>query len=73
MDMDIEAYPIDYIINYNEHLDCKSYEKKKKQKQKENLTMKNKFLREKSNKKVKMNFVHTGNMVMLSKNNCFFF
>jgi hypothetical protein len=29
MDIDTEAYPIDYITNYDEHLDCKPPEKTK--------------------------------------------
>jgi hypothetical protein len=29
MDIDTEAYPIDYITNFDEHLDCKPPEKTK--------------------------------------------
>ena len=36
MDIDTEAYPIDYITNYDKHLDCKPPEKTK-----ENPKMKN--------------------------------
>jgi hypothetical protein len=68
MDFDTEAYPVDYITNCDEHLDCKSLEKKK---EKENLTMKNEAHMRILIKKMKMKFVHTGNMIMLSKNNYF--
>lgn len=69
MDIDTEAYPIDYITNYDEHFDCKLPEKTKEKPHNEKRS-----LHEKPNKKkMKMKSVHTGNMVMLSKNNCFFF
>ncbi|CEP06924.1 hypothetical protein [Parasitella parasitica] len=29
MDIDTEAYPIDYVTNYDEHLDCKPPDKAK--------------------------------------------
>ncbi|KAI7906759.1 uncharacterized protein BX663DRAFT_578076, partial [Cokeromyces recurvatus] len=70
MDIDTEAYPIDYTTNYDKHLYYKSHEKKTKQKK--NLTMKNEaYMRSLIIKKRKMRFVHIGNMAMLSKNNCF--
>ena len=67
MNIDTETYPVDYSIKYDEYLDCKPPEKKN---QKENLTMKNEACMRSLIKKMKMKFVHTGNMVMLSKNNC---
>ncbi|EIE79070.1 hypothetical protein RO3G_03775 [Rhizopus delemar RA 99-880] len=66
MDIDTEAYPIDYITNFDEHLDCKPPEKTKRK-----LHDEKQSLHEKPNKKTKMKFAHIGNMVMMSKNNYF--
>lgn len=67
MDADTEAYPIDYSVTYDEHLDCKQLEKKK-----ETPTMENEAYMRSMIKKMKRKFVHARNMVVLSKNNYFF-
>ncbi|EIE77105.1 hypothetical protein RO3G_01809 [Rhizopus delemar RA 99-880] len=63
MDIGTETYPVDYITNYDEHLDCKPSEKTKSKPHNEKRS-----LHEKLNK-MKIKFIHTGNMVMLLKNN----
>jgi hypothetical protein len=68
MDIDPEAYPIDYITNFDEHLDRKPPERTKEKPHDENQS----FHENPNKKKTKIKFVHTGNMVLLSKNNYFF-
>ena len=50
MDIDTEAYPIDYITNYDKHLDCKPPEKTKEKPQNEKRSLHEKLNKKNGNK-----------------------